>query len=62
MTFAATVQDDEVMLRVVDNVAGLDGDRDKDKVFGLFQRAHKVPAGQWNFALLCAADVAQAWW
>lgn len=50
------------MLRVVDNVTGLDGDRDKDKVFGLFQRAHKVPAGQWNFALLCAADVAQAWW
>ena len=53
VTFTATVQSGRVMLRVVDNGTGLDGERDKEKVFGLFQRAHKVPAGS-GISLYCA--------
>jgi PAS domain S-box-containing protein len=42
---SARKMSDYVMLTVSDNGTGLDPSRDREKVFGLFQRAHKTPAG-----------------
>ena len=53
LTFHASVDAGRVVLRVSDNGTGLDGVRDKEKVFGLFQRAHKAPAGS-GISLYCA--------
>lgn len=53
VTFRATVENGQVSLLVIDNGTGLDGQRDKEKVFGLFQRAHKEPAGS-GISLYCA--------
>lgn len=49
----AETEGDQVVLRVADNGTGLDGTRDQEKVFGLFQRAHKAPVGS-GIALYCA--------
>jgi len=43
----------QVTLAVADNGTGLDHGRDGKKVFGLFQRAHKSPAGS-GISLYCA--------
>ncbi|KIN71782.1 PAS domain-containing sensor histidine kinase [Sulfitobacter guttiformis] len=53
VTFTADQVDGAVSLVVRDNGTGLDADRDREKVFGLFQRAHKVPAGS-GISLYCA--------
>lgn len=53
ISLRANVQDDQVRLRISDNGTGLDGARDSEKVFGLFQRAHKVPTGS-GISLYCS--------
>ncbi|WP_298861523.1 PAS domain-containing sensor histidine kinase [uncultured Sulfitobacter sp.] len=53
VTFRADLLEGKVTLLVEDNGTGLDGERDRDKVFGLFQRAHKEPAGS-GISLYCA--------
>lgn len=49
----AKANDAKIALSVADNGTGLDPERDKEKVFGLFQRAHKEPAGS-GISLYCA--------
>lgn len=53
VAFHARSEEGRVVLRVSDNGTGLDGARDREKVFGLFQRAHKTPAGS-GISLYCA--------
>jgi PAS domain S-box-containing protein len=53
ITVRAAVSDGQVTLAVADNGTGLDPARDAQKVFGLFQRAHKTPAGS-GISLYCA--------
>lgn len=50
---AASLEDGQVTLTVCDNGTGVDGARESQKVFGLFQRAHKVPEGS-GISLYCA--------
>ena len=50
--------DGQVAVSVVDNGTGLDPERDAQKVFGLFQRAHKTPAGS-GISLYCAQRMLQ---
>ncbi len=52
----AVLRDGAVQLRVRDNGSGFDPLRDGDKVFGLFQRAHKSPAGS-GISLYCAREM-----
>lgn len=49
----ARVTAGQVALSVADNGTGLDPQRDHKKVFGLFQRAHKLPPGS-GISLYCA--------
>lgn len=53
ISFHSVVKGGEITLRVSDNGTGIDGARDTEKVFGLFQRAHKIPAGS-GISLYCA--------
>lgn len=53
LQFSAAVVEGQVCMTVADNGTGLDAKRDKAKVFGLFQRAHKEPAGS-GISLYCA--------
>lgn len=53
ITFHATDLDGQVMLAIADNGTGIDEAQDNEKVFGLFQRAHKAPAGN-GISLYCA--------
>jgi|GEM_PF-2740236 PAS domain S-box-containing protein len=48
----------QVTITVSDNGTGVDGHRDSDKVFGLFQRAHKEPAGT-GISLYCIRRMIQ---
>ena len=51
--FHTLVEDGRLTLCISDNGTGLDGARDTEKLFGLFQRAHKVPVGS-GISLYCA--------
>lgn len=53
VSFCAVEEGSEVQLTVSDNGTGLDGVKDSEKVFGLFQRAHKIPAGS-GISLYCS--------
>jgi len=53
ITVDAVERDGSVILSIADNGTGVDGIREADKVFGLFQRAHKAPAGS-GISLYCA--------
>lgn len=53
ITFRATAEEGAPVLFVEDNGTGLDPVYDTKKVFGLFQRAHKYPAGS-GISLYCA--------
>ena len=53
ITLDAVERDGRVVLTIADNGKGVDGPREADKVFGLFQRAHKAPAGN-GISLYCA--------
>jgi PAS domain S-box-containing protein len=50
--------DGNIALTVSDNGTGVDPVRDAQKVFGLFQRAHKTPAGS-GISLYCAQRMLQ---
>lgn len=53
ITFHVETGADHVTLFVSDNGTGIDNERDSEKVFGLFQRAHKEPFGS-GMSLYCA--------
>ena len=53
ITLDAIERDGSVVLTIADNGTGVDSTREADKVFGLFQRAHKTPAGS-GISLYCA--------
>lgn len=53
VTIRARHDSGRVIMTVADNGTGLDPERDSQKVFGLFQRAHKEPAGS-GISLYCA--------
>lgn len=55
---AASLEADHVALTVSDNGSGIDEERDRGKVFGLFQRAHKEPPGS-GISLYCARRLMQ---
>ncbi|MEP2922335.1 PAS domain-containing sensor histidine kinase [Sulfitobacter sp.] len=52
ITIRGRVEEGRVVLTVADNGVGVDGERESAKVFGLFQRAHKTPAGS-GISLYC---------
>lgn len=53
ITIRGQFRDGVTLLDVADNGTGLDVVRDRDKVFDLFKRAHKKPAGS-GISLYCA--------
>ncbi|MEQ6202679.1 PAS domain-containing sensor histidine kinase [Sulfitobacter sp. HNIBRBA2951] len=58
ITIRATEVDGRVTLAIADNGTGIDEATDSGKVFGLFQRAHKAPAGN-GISLYCAKRMLQ---
>lgn len=40
---SSTIEEDEVVIYFADNGMGIDMDRNKDKIFGLYQRFHNLP-------------------
>ncbi|UPT72353.1 MAG: ATP-binding protein [Flavobacterium sp. JAD_PAG50586_2] len=43
VTIATKVEDDNVIITFKDNGIGIDLDKNKDKIFGLYQRFHNYP-------------------
>lgn len=58
VSFASGAQDGRAWLSISDNGTGVETPRDVAKVFGLFQRAHKHPAGR-GLSLYCAQRLLQ---
>lgn len=58
ISITASMSEGQVALAVKDNGTGIDPVRDTSKVFGLFQRAHKSPAGS-GISLYCARQMLQ---
>jgi len=56
INISAARETEHVVLRVRDNGTGIDETHDVPKVFGLFQRAHKTPAGS-GVSLYCACRI-----